>query len=237
MRRKLSFFILFFVITMISHAQELGGLKSLLAEDSTSSDNSYATLGLVVGTSGFGLDVKRQVYEDVVLRLGFNTLPFNFTKYEQLGSITVKGYFKARFTNIHLSADYSLLKSENYEVRMIGGMAYFNQSEVTVNLTPIGNYYYGEIQLNDGTMGDATVIADWKGFAPFLGVGLGAAIPKTKMNISLDMGTYYFLTNAKVSMVTTGYLIGNENQRKQIQDNLKPYKWLPTFQLSLNYKL
>ncbi len=237
MRKKLGFFILFFVTTLVSQAQGLGGLKSLLSEDSISSKESYATIGLVVGSSGIGFEVKRKVYEDVVLRLGFSTLPINFTKYEQLGSVTVKGYYNAKFTNIHLLADYSLLKKESYEFRLTGGLTYFAKAQIEANVTPVGNYYYGEIQLNDGTMGDATINVDWKGIAPYVGFGLGSAIPLTKMNITLDVGTYYFLANAKVDMKTTGYLIGNETQRKQIQDNLKPYKWLPTFQLSLNYKL
>lgn len=237
MKKIVSILFLLIIGFQTAKSQNLGSLKTTVEEPIVDENKSYATIGLLVGSSGIGIEAKKRYNEDAVLRFGFNILPINFTKYEELGNVTVKGYYKSNFTNIHLLADYTVLKNNNFEVKAVSGLAYFAKAEVEVNVTPVGNYYYGEIQLNDGTMGDATIKADWSGLAPYLGVGLGASIPETKMNISLDLGTYYFLSNAKVDMKTTGYLIGNENQRKQIQDNLKPYKWLPTLQISINYKL
>ncbi len=197
----------------------------------------YGTLGILVGSSGIGLEFKREIADKTVLRFGYSHLPFSFTKVEQTGNVTINGYYKARFNNWHLLADYEVKTIKQTIFRLTGGISYFSKANVFAHVTPLGSYKYGEIELNDGTMGYADVDADWKGAGLYFGCGIGSAIPKSKMSYSFDLGTYYFTTSAKVSMVTTGYLAGNEVQRKQIQDNLKSYYWLPVIQLSLNYKL
>lgn len=195
------------------------------------------TFGLIAGTAGIGLEVKREIADKTVLRFGYDHLPFSFTKVEQMGNVTVNGYYKARFNNWHLLADYEVKTIKSTVIRLTGGAAYFSKANVFAHVTPLGSYKYGEIELNDGTMGYANVTADWKGFGLYVGCGIGSSIPKTNMNYSFDLGTYYFTTTAKVAMETTGYLAGNEVQRKQIQDNLVSYSWLPVIQISLNYKL
>lgn len=193
-------------------------------------------ISAMVGTAGFGLEVKREVADKWVLRLGGNVLPFGFTKVETLGNVVVSGRYKGRFTNIHLLADYTFSPFNNFSMRGTAGLAYFAKGKVDATLTPVGSQKYGEIELNDGTMGDAVVTADWQGVAPYIGVGFGKAIPATRLNISVDLGTYYFVSNPDVDMVTSGYLMGNEAQKNQIKENLKSYSWLPTLQVALNYK-
>jgi len=190
-----------------------------------------------LGTSGFGIDFKKKISEKIYCRIGYSHLPFSFTKIEQVGNVTINGYYKARFNNVHFFADYKIFTIKETAITGIIGFSYFPKAEVDVHVTPVGKYMYGTINLNDGHMGDANINATWKGFAPFVGVGLSKNVYKHKFFYGFDIGTYYFLSAAKVDMITSGYLEKNEIQRRQIQDNLKTYTWLPTLQISLNYIL
>jgi len=212
------------------------GMNTLLPVDSSDLP-SIGAIDFCVGTSGLGLEYNARIAKGISIRIGYSHLPFSFTKIEQVGNVTINGYYKARFNNVHIFIDKYLFLVRQTLIKGVVGFSYFPKAEVNVHVTPVGKYMYGTINLNDGHMGDADILASWRGFAPFIGLSLGKYMNKSRTTYLFNIGTYYFLSAAKVDMTTSGYLEKNEIQRVQIQNNLKSYSWLPTIQMQINYKL
>jgi hypothetical protein len=190
---------------------------------------------LNLGSQGIGGEFAYGVNNKVALRLGINIIPvsvndaFEFTDFNSTSKVS------AKFTNIHLLADYTPFKSAP-AFRLVGGAAYFVRAKGGMHVQPSDNYTYGDIVLNEEQVGYLNMDIDWKGIAPYAGIGLFRVIPKHRFNVNLDLGTYY-LKQPDVKIVGTGILKGNNTQEGQLKENVKDYRWLPVLQLNFSYKL
>ncbi|RYD83303.1 MAG: hypothetical protein EOP84_08095 [Verrucomicrobiaceae bacterium] len=133
-------------------------------------------------------------------------------------------------------ADYYFPVLRQAGFRLTGGFAWFVKAKSDVTSVPVGNYYYGDIQINDERMGEIRTSVTRNGIAPYLGAGFLNLYSNKHINVSLDLGTYYLLPEADVNMKATGYLTGNERNQEQLKENLKNYRWLPVAQFGVYYK-
>jgi hypothetical protein len=218
-------------------AQQQQKQQQMMTSDAPAASPDAMTLGVYAGSQGFGLEFRRKVATNWNVRFGGGYLPWNAGINEKISEVSVHSDYKTSFTNIHALAEYQLPFWKKIDFRLVGGLAYFVSANVKGTVTPKGDYYYGDIQLNDENMGEIKVDAEWTVLAPYLGVGLFRIVPTKKLNVNLDLGTYYFVSAPRVNMETSGYLAGNQSNSDQLADNLKSYRWLPVLQLTLNYKL
>lgn len=190
---------------------------------------------LNLGSQGIGGEFAYGVDKKVALRLGINVIPVSVNDAFDIGDFNSTSKVSAKFTNIHLLADYTPFKSAP-AFRLVGGAAYFVRARGSMHIQPSDNYTYGDIVLNEEQVGYLDMDIDWKGIAPYAGIGLFRVIPKHRFNVNLDLGTYY-LKQPDVKIVGTGILKGNNTQEAQLKENVKDYRWLPVIQLNFSYKL
>ena len=195
------------------------------------------SVGITLGTSGIGLQGILPLNNHFSLRGGFSVIPtFNYTRTDKVGTTSLEQKFKTGFVNIHVLADYYLPVLQKAGFRLSGGFAWFVHAESKVRSIPVGDYYYGEIPINDERMGDINTVVKRNGIAPYLGAGFLNLYNGKRLHLSFDLGTYYLLPEADVKMESTGYLTGNERNQEQLKENLKGYRWLPVVQVGLYYK-
>jgi hypothetical protein len=225
----------------------LGG-GNALAQTGTAQDSSIGSmtqttithtpaLGITAGTSGIGLQGIYPLNNSFSLRAGFSVIPsFTYTRTDKVGTTTLEQKFKTGFVNLHVLADYYLPVLQKAGFRVSGGFAWFVYAKSDVTSVPVGDYYYGDIQVNDDRMGDIKTVVKRNGIAPYLGAGFLNLYSNEHINLSFDLGTYCLLPEANVKMEATGYLTGNERNQEQLKENLKGYRWLPVVQFGLYYK-
>ena len=189
---------------------------------------------LNVGTQGIGAAVNYGVYNNLAVRLGVNAIPIKANDVFKISGFNSTSHVSADFYNIHLLADYTPFKQQAW-FRLVGGFAYFIKANGNVRIIPSDDYKYGDLTLTEDQIGYVDLNVDWKGLAPYLGLGFLKSFPKRKFNVNLDLGTYY-LNRPEADIIGTGILSGNSSQSGQFQSNIKNYRWLPILQLNFNYK-
>lgn len=226
----------------------LGNSKVMAQATTTENDAATAaaptpvshtpSIGITAGTSGIGLQGIYPLDAHFSLRGGFSIIPtFTYTHTDQVGTTALKQQFKTGFVNLHVLADYYLPVLRKAGFRLSGGLAWFVQAKSDVRSIPVGDYFYGDIQINDERMGEISTVVKRNGIAPYLGLGFLNLYSSRHINLSFDLGSYCLLPEAHVKMEATGYLTGNERNQQQLKQNLKDYRWLPVAQIGVYYKL
>jgi hypothetical protein len=206
----------------------------------TEQSDRPASIGLTLGTPGIGLEASIPLDKNFCLRPGIGYIPkFNYTYNAVLGQYSVSNKFKTELLHIQLLADYYLPVLHKAGFRVTAGIAGFLIAKSEAVTVPTGALYYGDIPINDdpARMGEVKSKVTRNGVAAYVGAGFQDLVNGKHFGLSLDLGTYYSLVDPTVEMTTTGYLVGNERNAKQLKDNLSSYRWLPTLQIGLHYKL
>jgi hypothetical protein len=190
---------------------------------------------LNIGTQGVGAEFTYGILPHLALRGGVNLIPLKANNVFEISDFNSTSKIAADFYNVHALADYTPFEQAAW-FRLVGGFAYFFKAKGKVRISPADDYQYGDLVLSRDQIGYVDLNVDWKGLAPYLGIGLNSTFPKNKFNVGVDLGTYY-LSKPDASIIGTGLLTGNASQTGQFQSNIKDYRWLPVVQLNFNFKL
>jgi hypothetical protein len=211
-------------------------IKKSKLENKAESSNSNISIQLSGGTQGIGGDLRYGFINKLSLRLGGNYTPLTYN-----GSVTSSGLqtnfnLAAKFANFHLLADYAPFINTK-GLRLVSGLAYFNQGSLTASVNPTGSINVGNYTLSGADIGNLNLDVSWKrGVAPYLGIGLFKSFPNHFFNVNLDLGTYY-VNSPSTNIAGTGLLLDNYKLEPKLNENLRDYKWLPVLQLNLNFKI
>jgi|SRR6185503_2469911 len=211
--------------------QRDGNGKPAAAKDAVARPVSVQVL---VGSQGVGADVKYGILPKLSGRAGFGIIPLTVNGVFGFSSFSTADQMSARFSNIHLLADYSPFNSSRF--RLVGGAAYLVKGNATVLITPTGSYQFGKSTVNSSQVGVLQASVDWKGVAPYLGVSLFRAFPNKFFNTNVDLGTYY-LSSPGTSLTGTKMLADNSSQEPQFNKNMQGYRWMPVLQLNFNFRI
>jgi hypothetical protein len=205
--------------------------------------SSKMSLGVSAGTNAlFGVDLAYKVLPRVALRLGYNYFTTNVAGIDianyNLLSIP-KGKTAMDITvdqsNIQLLADVSLTKKGG--IRLTVGGAYGAKNEYTGKLRYKGTVVLNDIILTPEEMGYLKIVYTTKSpITPYVGLGLGRIVPKRRLNISLDLGTYY-RGSPVIKVEATNLLKRNVENEEVLNRNLAAFKWYPVANLRLAFKL
>jgi hypothetical protein len=190
---------------------------------------------LNLGTQGIGAEFRYGWLQNLDLRAGANFIPLKANDVFKISGFNSTSHVSADFYNIHLLAGYSPLKTAPW-LQVVGGLAHFFKANGNVRIVPSDDYTYGDLVLSEEQIGYVDLGVEWKGIAPYIGLGFANAFPRNKFNVNIDLGTYY-LKKPKANIVGTGILEGNSSQTPQFQSNISGYRWLPILQVNFNYKL
>lgn len=190
---------------------------------------------LQAGTQGVGADVRYGIYPTLSARLGGSFIPINTGNSLSFSGFTTDYSADVKVFNVHLLADYVPFKAMR-GFRIVGGAAYLYKADGGLVLSPTGNYTFGNYNLTGPEIGKLNMNVNWKGVAPYLGIGLFKSFPSNFFNFNLDLGTYY-LTAPSTRITGTNLLVDNNQLEPQFNDNIKDYRWLPVLQLNFNFRL
>jgi len=193
------------------------------------------SIQLNVGTQGIGAEFKYGMASNLALRFGANVVPLKANNVFEISGFNSTSKVTADFYNVHLLADYVPFESISW-LRLEGGLAYFFKGKGNIRITPSDNYSYGDLVLTEDQVGYVDLTVDWKGPAPYLGLGIGNIFPRKTFNVNFDLGTYY-LNRPDADIIGTGILEGNSSQTGQFQSNIKNYRWLPVVQMNFTFKI
>ena len=192
-------------------------------------------LGITAGTQGFGLDFTQSVSTGISVRLGGSYLPFSYNYSGVFSQVDTDVKLKTQsFANAHLMVD--IFPSMNLGLRITPGIGYFFNAKGIANVTPSGNYKYGDIDLTGAQLGSMEGTIKWKGIAPYLGAGwlFHFGEGESPLTLGVDVGTYY-LPKPEATLTGTNLFEKNAYNEQKFKENVKDYRWLPLVQLTLRY--
>jgi hypothetical protein len=108
--------------------------------------------------------------------------------------------------------------------------------DLKATLQPKSAYTIDNVTYTPSDIGQLQLNLDWSGLGSYAGLGFGMPIPESKLNVNMDLGLMY-LSQPKATVIGTARLQDNAAMANQINKNISDYRYLPMFQLSINYKL
>ena len=191
-----------------------------------------------IGTAGIGADYKYGFTDHIAGRFGLNFVPFKFKNVYAFNNAPGTADMSVQFANVHALFDYT--PSLKTPFRIVGGVSYVFAGTGTSDFVPSGTYYIANYTIPASALGKVSFNTDWKGVAPYLGIGFGHTfrdqLDVRDFNINLDIGTYY-LSRAKVDVTGTQLLSDNYKIAPAINSNIKDLRWMPVIQVNFNFKL
>ncbi|MHC4117773.1 MAG: hypothetical protein ACYSWO_09730 [Planctomycetota bacterium] len=206
-------------------------VTTLLSLGAGCADSGGLAVAGKAGTLGLGGELTAGVSSDINARVGFNTMDFDFS-----GDLANVEYdFGLDFDSYSFLLDWFVFDGP---LRLTGGLISMDHK---LNLDADGAS--GEFQqIGDsiydwGDIGVLSGVAEVDGVAPYIGIGWGDILDRSKRwGFYSDFGVA-FTESPKVSLAATGMPPGLEDdlQRESddIEDDLKNFKFYPVLSVGL----
>ena len=196
--------------------------------------NKYA-VALNGSTLGGGIEVARNLSPHFNIRLRGNTLSIkNFVQEIEVDDANLNVTANTRFLEFDLSLEYLPFKASSF--KLVGGASHFSDGNTKAFATYDGTFEYGEIVLGPEDIGDLQLSLDYNGFAPYFGLGFGRAVPKRKIGLAFEAGSFY-LPQPQVGITASGMLEPTANEADSLQEDIKDYRWFPFINLRLSIRI
>jgi hypothetical protein len=164
----------------------------------------HVAAGVVIGTTGAGIDVSAPIGNYVQVRAGYNFFPtFKYKEdvdyrakgKKERGKTEAEG--KSHFSTGHLLFDFYPFRNSSFHAT--AGFYYGTDEVATLeNLIPVKDFEPGE----GIVIGDYIVGFDQNGYAhgaikvnkfrPYVGIGIGRSVPRKRFGVSGDLGVQFW---------------------------------------------
>ena len=228
----------FSLLTIFLFLKTLSGLSnSVNIADSTFIQTANSSISIFGGTTGIGAELsylfipKSRLYFRVGISHMAYSKPYNY-EYNTRSFIKIDPDLKLGI--IYTGIDYlPFKKSSLYITTGIGythnvktAISAYTTTGLDINGTFISAEDFGKIDFE----------VKWNKIVPFIGFGIGRTIPKKRIGVSAEIGTYY-IGNPKLFMEYTGILeITNIDEvLPKIERNMSEYVFLPYLMVKLRY--
>lgn len=126
----------------------------------------------------------------------------------------------------------------NRALYVSSGLAYNWHPALNAKIQAENKLNFGGIELTPENVGIINIGFQWRQFMPYLGIGLGKSYPKHRVSIGGEFSVYY-MGKPKVNLDYTGFLETTtiDEQIAVVENNLSNYRFLPTLNLTLTYRL
>jgi hypothetical protein len=226
----------------------LGQCNPILTKDSISVNkkNSFSA-GILFTTNGFGLQLAQQIDTKNKLAIKLSGTHFLYSINNQIVTIDGKNiYFfgnsltgiklivngKINFGSANLILDYHPFGNA-LRISTGCGLVF---SRINFIATPKDSLKQGDISIGPEEQGNIFYDLKTQLVCPYLGIGLGRAIPKRRVGFNFEIGSYY-IGAPKLSFKTTGMLEPTSAEEGKLKENLKNYYLLPVLLFTLNIKI
>lgn len=223
------FFTLYFFVN-ISNASNL-----VSQNDTIKFDRKNLAISVGAGFPGYSLSVNYQVNKKISARIsylyGFYD-PYYYTSFK--GNYTeVKGSFHVNMINFFL--DY--FPNAKSTFRVTAGLAN-SYNQYTVTVTPLTNQTFGYINYTPADIGKIKTDVKVNSIMPYLGIGLGRAVPTNRLGLGLDLGLYY-QGSPQFNFQSEGSFKPSDNEKNTTLFNNTFSNWvlIPSINFQVKYKI
>jgi hypothetical protein len=233
---------LFIAALPFTHYAQVAKMDSTL--QSTPKHKMSGAIGLSAGSGALaGVDLAFHVLRRVSIRVGYNYLDaqladvskqLNFAPLDPVKEKVAINLDVAQ-SNVAFLADIHLNKKGSLRATIGANYTFVNTYSGKMAYT--GTETYNELVISPEDIGYLKgTISTASKINPYIGLGLGRAVPRKRIGLSLDLGTYY-RGSPIVKLEATQLLRGNTANEAPLNRNLAPYKWYPIANLRLAVKL
>ena len=215
----------------------IGFTRPLTNTDSTLIHPSNASFSILGGITGIGAELSYLILPSHRLNLRGGTSFIGYSKlynFEYNSRSFIKIDPDLRLGLVYAGIDYLPFKNSSLYTTVGLGYAH-NVKTSLIAYTDTGLNISGTF-ISAEDFGKINFEIKWNKIVPFIGIGIGKAVPKKRFGVSAELGTYY-LGSPKLSMEYTGILeITNMDEALPIiEKNMAGYSFLPYLMVKLKY--
>ena len=205
------------------------------------------SIGLNIGiVNGIGIDVAYNFAEHWAVKVGYNYADYTKNNYtydiilaEKNGIKDIKTLsFDAaiRLSNSALNIEYTPYIDGRF--KLIGGLSYFHNNTITLGAQSLSIFKFNDVTLTPNDIGSGSVEVGFNSkVAPFVGLGFGRTVPKKRVNVNFELGTYY-KTPYKVAIhVQPGILLKRNEENAAVLTRNFNEKWYGKFFPVINLRI
>ncbi len=239
---------LYFLILLTIVLPKLGQTKILHSQDSLFVPSKKSTsLGILGTTNGFGLQLAKQIGNKNKFAIKLSGTHFLYNINNQIVTIDGKNiYFygntlvgiklkvngEIKLGSVNMAFDYHPFANA---FKISSGLALLF-SQLNFIATPRDSLKQGEISIGPEEQGNIYYGLKTQLVCPYLGIGIGRAVPKKRVGFNFEIGTYY-IGAPQLSFKTTGMLEPTSVEERKLKDNLRNYQLLPIILFNLNVRI
>jgi hypothetical protein len=196
-------------------------------------------LALAVGTNGLGLEwaTRSSPVSHWQYRLAVHLLGYHRPVTTKLNAESALLISPAVQLNVaRAQADFHPFRRSSFH--LTAGLAYALSPSYAAQIVANEGINYTGIKLSPDEFGRIDFALRWNRLWPYLGFGLGRAVPRRRVGVSADVGCFY-LGSPRLSFYTDGLLDGTTlpDEIPHIERNLSGYRYLPALNVYLRYHL
>lgn len=222
--------------------------KEIFKTDSVNKpNNKNFAIGCIATSNGIGLQIAKPLgkKQNFALRLSASYLPYSFNNFvitidgksillngNTAGGFKLKVNGEIELSTVGIFVDYHPFNNA-FKICIGSGLLYSNMNFIA---TPRDSLKQGDISIPPNEQGNIFLGLRTQLFCPYLGVGFGKAVPKKRIGLNIEIGTYY-IGSPKLSFNTTGMLEPTSSEEKKLRNNIKNYYLLPALSLGINIRL
>lgn len=241
MKRIITVFLLLTSITLTFAQEQTPAPVNEAPPKAESVYDSHAWgLSLNLTSNGIGAEISRSLLKNrkLVARLGGNYLAYDLKNFAYNNGSSAKPQYLIANANIVLGSIGAYVDWHPFgnAFKLTGGLAYL-MSKVTSTAQLRDSTPQGDINISPEEVGQIKAeIKPSSAIAPYIGIGFGRAIPKHRVGVSFEIGTYY-MGSPNVDFYCTKMLEPTSSMKTVLSDNLSPNQWLPRLSLNVNIRL
>ncbi len=198
------------------------------------------SLGVLVGTTGVGLEFYHPLGNQFGVQAGFSLMPFDTQIIGDYGEYQTRSQVSARVHNAHILLGWTPFHHlEGFFRHFVinAGAGYFLQAKGDIHTILNESYYFGDIEVPYDMIGSVDTRINWKKtVSPYFGLALTDVRIDKRFGFNIGLGGYY-LSAPMVELAGTKLLEHNQANEPIIERNIKNYRLLPQLQLGVSYRL
>ncbi|MES2519134.1 MAG: hypothetical protein V4585_13550 [Bacteroidota bacterium] len=212
---------------------------SSVFEDSTRTQKAKVAVGLLVGTTGLGIEFTYALNQKNTMFLKGAISNISYAKvynFEYNTKSIIKVDPDLRLGISYIGLDYLPFPKSSFY--LTSGLSYLYDFKSTIFADTKTGLDISGTFISAEDFGKINFEVKWNKVAPFVGFGFGRAVPKKRIGLGLEMGVYY-IGSPKLFIEYTGLLdITNIDEAlPKIEKNMAGYAYLPYLNFKLKYRI
>ena len=122
--------------------------------------------------------------------------------------------------------------------KIVAGFSYVDNFDGAASIMLEESTTFGDVVLEPEDIGQIDLSILYSGFAPYMGLGFGRAVPKNRVGFSVELGTYYIgAPDVQIAATELFTPSANREQEENLEEALDSFRWMPSLMFKLAVKI